>query len=425
MSQNNFDQFQDLSVLNSTVTDVTPLSVVNSGEPSALVTIVYTKGQKIFRKEASYKDGTLEKVSNANIADFSARTERLTLKQLHQKHCNDEFAIIPGTPIGVGEGQSLTVLSKTQFEKKHPQHFNPPYVVQKAAGCCDTSRLLDTFESSNLICLDYDADKHTPPELRFHHPQFFINKLSEEVFPELADVSFAATFSSSAGIRTSTGLQLTDSYRHHSYFIVKNAKDIVRFRKVFKARLILAGLYWLKQDINGHERKVTLVDLMPMSPNSLVFEGKTILKDGLLKDYLPPILHQGLYEVLDTEKLLDLPPEDLETLAGKVGMQHLVKHPSGRNLSIDDLIDIERTSDQLKRDMMFRTSDDRMIKIDDIPNELKRLGVDKLTGYSPLRDDKSPGCFVSVTSKGIVFLHDCATRQTHFCAEMNLPILFS
>lgn len=136
-----------------------------------------------------------------------------------------------------------------------------------------------TQPSSGFLLLDYDTSPYMPEHFQCNRPGEVMEKLATAV-PELADIGYAGTTSTSAGIFVAETGQAYPSTGFHIYLAAQGI-GIATFQRSLEVRLWNAGLGYIAIARNGALLSKTFLDLSVLSPERLIFEAPPVLGEGL------------------------------------------------------------------------------------------------------------------------------------------------
>ncbi|MDZ5457892.1 hypothetical protein [Azohydromonas lata] len=109
--------------------------------------------------------------------------------------------------------------------------------------------------------------------------------------PALASAPMLWRPSVSAGVRAPDGSPLTGITRHRLYVPVTDASRIPEAGKALVALLWAAGHGWFEVGRAGQALERTLVDAAVWQPERLDFAAPPVLKDGLTREGVAPVIH--------------------------------------------------------------------------------------------------------------------------------------
>ena len=191
-----------------------------------------------------------------------------------------------------GLADEVTITTKAQM----PLNGAPSNIIARTGD-----NIIYREKETAYVLLDYDT-KGMPGEIAAaikRHGGFWSALLT--VLPELKNVARVTRYSTSAGLfRVDTGEKLPGSDGLHTFLLVQDGADAVRFLKALHERCWLAGFGWCMIGKGGQLLERSIIDRMVGAPERLVFEGAPILVPPLAQDCESrrPIATEG--DTLDT-----------------------------------------------------------------------------------------------------------------------------
>lgn len=380
-----------------------------SSIPQGLLTRIDTMGNpQSFRKIYHYTNNTLHKINNAGMwGNQTCQVISYTLATLYEALKAGDCLFVMGHPKSLSAGTPFKLMTTGNFEATFPDHTQPPFIEEFLLNVYAT-RTINTFEQSPLIVFDYDANANTPSHLLFTHPSELMSYLADAVHEDFSKLSYVATYSSSAGIYTDNGNQLTDISRFHLYFFVEEKNDIPRFKQLLEGHLLVSNSYWLETNKKGHESSKLLLDLGVISSERLLYETTPRFNDGLNQKRPEPIFHQGELQAFDVSLLKEnFSEEQLNTIA-TINHVPLTSKPK----SIASLVNIQRDFQTFTYVTNITLVDGTVVSCAEIETLLQTQQT--ISCYSPFREDNNPSCFISQTKQHVMFLHDMGVKTTYF-----------
>lgn len=378
-----------------------------------LITIILdNRLQKTFKLN---NDGNLQKMAIANLANYQGETVELSLDNIQTAIDSGGHTIIAGTVLNSQEKDVINFTSESNFNRQFPNANDVPFKNDR--GEFISARTKKHLTTSPLLLLDYDTSNETPDHLKKLIPQDLIDKLTA-VFPEFSHCGWVASYSSSAGITNSNGVQLTPCSSIHIYIIVQDGADLKRFKDTLFARSVLSGLYWFKSLKNGTQKLQTIFDISAISHERLCYEANPLCLDGLTSQRPPSQFVNG--SILNTSKLLDLTPKEVQEFQN-------IKNPIQVNSAPSGIISPNNTDKtSLKPNTQITLSSGQVITTQEFYN----TGQAKSPCYSPFRQDTNPSAFIARhESNTSIYLCDSGLSTTYFCdfilqtKQNDLPFL--
>jgi putative DNA primase/helicase len=313
-----------------------------------------------------------------------------SLKDLPSLLNSGQFALINATPSGIeaNSGKIYKILAKSDFLVEFPG-AQPPFV--KPGFFTRTS---NTLEWSNLLVIDADGNKNTPPEFLFNNAEALLDKLSL-VFPDFAEISYVQSYSSGSGLISPTGEMLTGLNCFHTYIAIEDATDLPRFIEELSHRLTDAGLTYL---IPGETTPRHFIDFSVYKVTQPIFENKPLLLNGLTQQKPTVAYFKRKNLVLDTSKMVSA-TKSLPSIVKNGGkFQH-----DFNSLTLDTIIKLD-TNQTVSAGVLIEHA--------------RSQSIEKFPCFSPFRDDNGAGCFISINDQGATLV-DASTRTVFFLSNQE------
>ena len=365
-------------------------------------------------KHYGYGNGDIVKYKHYIPAITNVRVVAYTLQQLAEIIKSD-VVVIMGYPQGLTAGTNLTLLSRDAFKYYFPHHTNPPFIAT-LNGQIGSTRTLDTFVKNPTATLDYDATDATPEHLRFDAPEKLMEYLAQTVHPDFAKLSYAASYSSSAGLFAPDGTMLRDLTRMHVYFNIDDAQQMTRFKAFLESKLVINDGFWTETNKKGYEAIKLVLDLSVISAERYIFETKLKLSNGLYQIKPEAFFHQGELAHFDTSDLPEIEPAHVKKIA------KVYQLPANIATDVRSVTGIKHDFDTLQSDTEITLVNGEIMTSEQIQTKLTSGFELSVPCHSFLREDTHPSCFLALTSRKQLFLHDSATKTTYFCKPKPLPV---
>jgi putative DNA primase/helicase len=381
----------------------------------SLMTLLTRCDNKVLHsKHYGYSNGEMVKHKHYIPAITNARIVAYTLQQLAEIIKTD-VVVIMGSPQGITAKTNMTLLSRAAFKYYFPQHKNPPFVAT-LNGDIGSTRTLDTYIKNPTATLDYDATAATPEHLRFDTHEKLMNYLAQTVHPDFAKISYTASYSSSAGLYAPDGTMLRDLTRMHVYFNVDDAQQMTRFKTFLEAKLVVNDGFWTETNKKGYEVVKLVLDVPVISAERYIFETKLKLSNGLYQIKPEAFYHQGELECFDTRNLPEIEPAQVKKIA------KVYQLPENAVTTVRSVTGIKRDFDTLQFDTDITLVNGETMTCEQIESKLKSGFENSIPCHSPFREDAHPSCFLALTSRKQIFLHDSAEKISYFCKPKPLPV---
>ena len=232
-----------------------------------------TKSNGILTKKISVdSEGNIKKdASQCNMAYGTAQTVTMNFPEFpdYFKELNLNQAIAHGT-CGY---KKIKIISAAKFK-------NQPDTILR------TKKYFHYPEGPALAMVDYDPDDGQP--VRDYQE---IIKIIDSVCPGFATIPKVLTYSTSSCIYQGDTEIAGKGAGFHLYFLVKNGKDLGRFKDVLFQRLWLAGIGYIKISRSGALLPRTIFDTAVFSPERLDFVAGANLMDSNITQRRPDPLY--------------------------------------------------------------------------------------------------------------------------------------
>jgi hypothetical protein len=381
-----------------------------------LVTIFRKKDNCILHsKSYGFKHQQLVKLPHYLPAISNAQIVECELRDLVDMINNDGGVVfVMGTPNGIESG-AVTFLSRAAFAHYFPAIIEPPF-IGVLNGQIGSTRTLDTMNKNSVISCDYDATAATPAHLLFETPESLMTFIATHVHENFGIIDYVASYSSSAGIYAPDGTQLKSLNRMHIFFLIDSVENIPAFKSFLEAKFIELDLGWTETNKAGNEQFKLLLDLGVISAERYIFESTPTLKNGLYIDKPPAKFHQGQERYFKTDELPVIPTEVVKKIARTYQL------PESAATNVGAVTGIKRDFETLQFDTPIQLATGDMFSVEELEAKLANGFDATIPCHSPFRLDDNPSCFVSLTQRKQIFLHDSATKTTYFCAPKPLPV---
>lgn len=221
---------------------------------------INTDGALAKESYAFLKNGVADVIEVSNLTEFNQMRERLLFNQ--------------ALCLGIAKGNNIT---KFRICLKGKEEL--PYLISR-------SKPYWTYPTKGLLLFDYDKSSDMPSNM-------LVNSTSElytiflQLFPFLNTAEILFNYSSSSGITSKEGIQLTQCNGIHGFSIFTGITDesIDNFVEYIKRASVYLNLFYVKIHVNGNTSFQTIFDLSVLKSASsrLCFEASPTLNDGLIQ----------------------------------------------------------------------------------------------------------------------------------------------
>ncbi|MBU4154057.1 MAG: AAA family ATPase [Proteobacteria bacterium] len=257
-------------------------------KPTVKLTVV-TKDSGPLTKIMSLQGGKLVKDSSQCRMDTgTAQTVETTLAEMPTflRSLKPNQALVHGT----AEAEKARIVTQRAFNSQQG-------TITRTKDCFNWN------DGPGLMFFDYDPEPGATP---LNSKQLVA--AMAQAMPAIANMGYVATPSTSSCIFDADGNELRGVSGLHNYSIVKNARDLPRFKEALFKRCWLSGHGSIKISAAGGQLLRTIFDAAVFSPERLDFVAGAICQDGLIQRLPKPVYVPG--DVLDTSLCLDLTVEE-------------------------------------------------------------------------------------------------------------------
>lgn len=336
---------------------------------------------------------------------YNAKVVETDINGLYKALSNSsDITIICGYPIynnaPIANQSNVDLLSKDNFSKNYPTISN--FATQANNGTYILSRIIPNFKPNAFLLIDIDIDDDAPKSMQNLSTQDILNifnSVSDNLFNDVLVLDVA---SSSNGLVSPLGEQLTNHDKKHLYMQVESPEDIERFVNVLYVKLINAGFYYFKYSGDGKRLIRTLFDKQAISCERLCYESTPIYLNGLTSNRAKPVLTGN--KLLDTKLLADLNDDEvlkISSITGKSSNSFNTSQPNREN--------------DLEWDTLIKLPNGTTMTI----QEFKDRGLTDERCHSPFGIDNNPSAKIGIDKDGNPYCYDASTNTTHFIKQKN------
>lgn len=389
-----------------------------------VITVVRDQKSPLGKRFTRNPDDSVSKQSAVNLSfgiavqhhvpDFAALVQLLT-----DVGGDTHAAIINASFSGIEIGEEFAIVSSAEIEKRlsipssdREKQNGIHQITHDGKTLKAVGRFKENVSASNWQLLDRDIDEHTPEPFRTLTTEQWLQKMAA-IIPGIDQVTYTETPSTSS--RVLLDGNPVGAGNGHAWIFVDCPADIERARAAIMVRAAQAEMTWQKPRLSRKEKGAivgssltTILDQSVWTPGRLVFDGEPTAGDGLTVLPLKPIIHQGVYQTLDTSVIAMPDAKTVREVTRKAGVEmSLSENGHGIRISANDLtLDTEIESKE------HGISTVRELLTLDIPP--------KLRCQSPFRDSDSFAAFFSTNADDIPFVHDSGTGVTHWMNEFEI-----
>ncbi len=377
--------------------------------PKTLITFIQDKKlAKNFRYD--HDTNTYYKSKTIFKNDYNAKVVETDINGLFNALSSvNDMNIICGYPIynnvPVYKNSHIQLLSIPNFEKTYPTISDFSIKVNNYSYIL--TRTKSNFIHNAFLLIDIDIDDCAPQNMRNLSTQEILNIFNSVTNDLFVDVLVLDVASSSNGLISPFGQQLTSNDKRHLYMQVVNPEDIDRFVNVLYTKLVNAGYYYFKKSENDSRLTRTFVDKQAVSCERICYEATPIFFDGLTSHREIPVLTGS--KLLDTESLADL--TDDEKNQYRCTMNSPKQSKSSKNFNINQ----PNRLNNLKWNTVINLSNGATMTI----QEFKDRGLLNEPCHSPFREDNNPSAKIGLDKDGNPFCYDAGTNTTHFIEQKH------